>query len=121
MVLHAKVTTGCRSATGVECVVKRVEISNQSLQASSAISLSYFVKRVAVLAARRMVAHSCGWLVSKGLYCQLNRTELDDDLLKGVSFECADATEYQTFRHSHIYMFDLVFSHYTLEAIAKAT
>ena len=55
----------------------------------------------------------------QGLYAELDRAKLDNDLLRGVSFECADATECEAFRHTHIYLFDRVFSHYTLEAIAK--
>jgi hypothetical protein len=41
-------------------------------------------------------------------------------LASQVSFEAADATEASEFTHSHIYLFDRVFSHITLEAIAKA-
>ena len=52
---------------------------------------------------------------------ELDRSKVDNDLLKGVSFVCADATEWDTFRHSHVYLFDRVFSHYTLEAVAKVT
>jgi len=86
VIFHAKILTGCRRATGVECVAKRAEISTLALQ---------------------------------GLYGELDRTKLDNDLLSGVRFEFADATEASEFSHSHIYLFDRVFSHYTLEAIAK--
>uniref|UniRef100_A0A7S3BPB9 DOT1 domain-containing protein n=1 Tax=Haptolina ericina TaxID=156174 RepID=A0A7S3BPB9_9EUKA len=58
-------------------------------------------------------------LAHQGLYGELDRSRLDDDLLQGVSFEAADATEASEFTHSHIYLFDRVFSHITLEAIAK--
>lgn len=77
VVFHAKMAVGCRSAVGVECVKKRVEISNLSLQ---------------------------------GLYGELDRAKLADDLLKGVAFEEADATEYDELAYSHIYVFDRVFS-----------
>jgi len=86
VVFHVKLLTGCRCATGLECVAKRAEISTLALQ---------------------------------GLYGELDRSMLDDGLLCGVKFECKDATEASEFSHSHIYMFDRVFSHYTLEGIAK--
>jgi len=77
VVIHAKLHTGCRSAVGVECVAKRVEISTLALQ---------------------------------GLYGELDRGRLANDLLKGVSFEAIDATTVQQFAYSHIYIFDRVFS-----------
>ena len=55
----------------------------------------------------------------QGLYAELDREALDDDLLSGVSFSCADATEAASFRYTHIYAFDRVFSRVTLEALAK--
>jgi len=86
VVVHAKLHTGCRSAVGVECVAKRVEISNTALQ---------------------------------GLYCELDRERLADDLLKGVAFEAVDATTMPEFAFSHVYIFDRVFSDHTLVALGK--
>ncbi len=86
VVIHAKLSTDCRCAVGIECVAKRVEISIGALQ---------------------------------GLYSELDRAQLADDLLKGVSFEAADATTKPTLDYSHVYMFDRVFSEWTLQAIAK--
>lgn len=86
VVIHAKLNTGCRSAVGIECVAKRVEISTYALQ---------------------------------GLYGELDRAKLSDDLLKGVSFEAADACAYESLDYSHVYLFDRVFSGVTLAAISK--
>jgi hypothetical protein len=86
VVFHAKLNTGCRSAVGVECVRKRVEISNTVLE---------------------------------GLYGELDRARLADDLLKGVSFVAEDACRYEAFRYSHIYIFDRVFSEVTTRELAK--
>lgn len=55
VVIHAKLHTGCRSAVGVECVAKRVEISTLALQ---------------------------------GLYGELDRGRLANDLLKGQLAAC---------------------------------
>ena len=57
--------------------------------------------------------------VLQGLYGELDRARLADDLLKGVSFEAADATQYASLDYSHIYMFDRVFSEITLIGMAK--
>ena len=86
VVIHAKLLTGCRAAVGLECVAKRVEISNTALQ---------------------------------GLYCELDRAKLANDMLKGVSFEAVDATTLRIFSHSHVYIFDRVFSQVTLIALGK--
>ena len=53
------------------------------------------------------------------MYGELDRAALDNDLLKGVSFCCADATEMPEFKYTHVYTFDRVFSRWTLEALAK--
>ena len=55
----------------------------------------------------------------QGLYGELDRERLSDDLLRGVAFEAADATQYSSLDYSHLYMFDRVFSHCTLAALAK--
>jgi len=58
-------------------------------------------------------------LAKHGLYAELDRAKLADDLLKGVSFEAADATAYARLDYSHVYVFDRVFSRVTLIALAK--
>ena len=58
-------------------------------------------------------------LALQGLYGELDRGKLADDLLKGVSFEAIDATTMREYVHSHIYIFDRVFSQVTLTALAK--
>mmetsp|Transcript_41291 Transcript_41291/g.133227 ORF Transcript_41291/g.133227 Transcript_41291/m.133227 type:complete len:267 (-) Transcript_41291:33-833(-) len=58
-------------------------------------------------------------LTLQGLYGELDRKALDDDLLRGVSFCCADATREAVLRYTHIYAFDRVFSQYTLAALAR--
>ena len=45
--------------------------------------------------------------------------QLDDDLLKGVSFEAVDATQMDRFDYTHVYIFDRVFSDVTLAALSK--
>ncbi len=86
MPIHAKLATGCRSAHGIECVPKRVEISALALQ---------------------------------GLYGELDRAALDDDLLSGVSFVCADAAQASEFRQSHLFSFDRIFSAITMKSLAE--
>jgi len=54
----------------------------------------------------------------QGLYGELDRAQLADDLLRGVSFEAVDACSKQALDYSHIYMFDRVFSEWTLAALA---
>ena len=85
VVLHAKLAVGCRHCHGIECVPKRVEISNGALQ---------------------------------GLFSELDRAALANDLLKGVSFDASDACAAASHEFSHIYVFDRVFSRITLEALA---
>ena len=58
-------------------------------------------------------------LALQGLYGELDRDALADDLLKGVSFEAADACAMKEFDYSHVYIFDRVFSELTLRALAK--
>ena len=58
-------------------------------------------------------------LALQGLYGELDRSALDDDLLKGVSFVCLDATQASILSQSHLYMFDRVFSPHTLQALAS--
>lgn len=55
----------------------------------------------------------------QGLYGELDRERLADDLLKGVAFEAIDATTMPEFTYSHIYIFDRVFSEHTLVALGK--
>ena len=55
----------------------------------------------------------------QGLYCELDRQKLSDDLLKGVAFFAEDACSYESLDYSHVYIFDRVFSQVTLAALAK--
>ena len=55
----------------------------------------------------------------EGLYGELDRDRLADDLLKGVAFEAADACTLPSLDYSHVYIFDRVFSQHTLTALAK--
>lgn len=57
--------------------------------------------------------------VQQGLYSELDRARLADDLLKGVCFVAEDACQYDLFRYSHIYIFDRVFSEVTTSELAK--
>ena len=57
-------------------------------------------------------------LALQGSYGELDRASLDDDLLRGCSFCCADATSCPPFEFSHVYTFDRVFSRHTFEARA---
>ncbi|KAK3241184.1 hypothetical protein CYMTET_49030 [Cymbomonas tetramitiformis] len=44
---------------------------------------------------------------------------LDKDALSGVDFRCEDATRHPTLEHSHVYMYDKVFSDTTSSRLAK--
>ena len=46
----------------------------------------------------------------QGLYGELDREMLANDLLKGVAFEAKDACQYPSLDYSHVYLFDRVFS-----------
>ena len=70
VVFHAKLLTSCRAAVGYECVPKRDEIANISLQ---------------------------------GLFSELDRASVDDDILRGISFDCVDAAQLPRYEQSHIY------------------
>jgi len=85
VVFHAKLLTSCRAAVGLECVPKRDEIANISLQ---------------------------------GLFSELDRAAVDDDMLRGISFLPLDAAQLPRYEQSHIYIFDRVFSRITLEGLA---
>lgn len=58
-------------------------------------------------------------LALQGLYGELDRAKLANDLLRGVFFEAADATAMPILNYSHVYIFDRVFSTVTLIALAK--
>ena len=58
-------------------------------------------------------------LALQGLYGELDRAALDDDLLRGVSFVCADAAQASEFRQSHLFSFDRIFSAITMKSLAE--